>query len=265
MSSEGIPATPGLRIAVLSDIHGNHRALDAVLDEVEREQPDRIVFCGDVASGPFPAETIARLLELEARALFVHGNADRALVSAFDTRLSFNPEEKNPALLVSAWNSRQIDREGRDFLARFENRLVLEVTGLGRTLFCHGSPRSDEEIITRLTPEDHLQKLFAEILEKVLVCGHTHHQFDRRFGSYRAINPGSVGMPYQGKPGAYWALLGPGVKLRRTDYDFERFVEEALASGYPDPAYRDTLLDPPQADTVAGFFEKVAIERGERS
>jgi predicted phosphodiesterase len=264
MVSDANSSSSGLRVAVLSDIHGNIRALDAVLKEIERERPDRIVFCGDAASGPFPSETLARLMELEEQALFVHGNADRALISAFDRQLAFDPEERNPALLVSSWNARQIDQEGRDFLAGFEDFVTLDVAGLGRTYFCHGSPRTDEEIITLLTPEGHLLGLFQEIQQPVLVCGHTHHQFDRRIRRYRVINPGSVGMPYQGRPGAYWALLGPEVVLHRTEYDYERAVGEAIAADYPDPSYRETLLSPPQPQAVAEFFEKVAVERGER-
>lgn len=254
----------GLRVAALSDIHGNIRALNAVLEEVEREKPDRIVVCGDTASGPFPDETLARLMELGERALFVWGNADRALASAFDRQVQFDPVEKEPARYVSAWCAQRIDPEQRDFLSSFNDRVGLEVAGLGDTCFCHGSPRSDEEIITSLTPEDHLLKLLAGLDEKVLVCGHTHHQFDRKAGDYRVVNTGSIGMPYEGKPGAFWATLGPGVDLRRTDYDFERAVEEAQSAGYPDPSYWETLLNPPQAEVVAAFFEKVAAERGER-
>jgi putative phosphoesterase len=265
MASDAVPSLSGLRVAVLSDIHGNIRALEAVLGEVEREQPDRIVVCGDVSAGPFIAETLARLMALESKALFIRGNADRAVVSAYDQGMAFDPEEKNPARLVPSWNARQIDRKGRDFLSRFEDRAFLEVAGLGKTCFCHGSPRSDEEIITRLTPEEHLQKLFDEIGEKTIVCGHTHHQFDRSFAGYRVINPGSIGMPYEGKPGAFWALMGPEIELRRTEYYVEGAVREALASGYPDPSYRDTLLSPPRPEAVAEFFEKVAVDRGERN
>jgi len=161
--------------------------------------------------------------------------------------------------------ARRIDRGQRDFLASFNDRAALEVVGLGRVLFCHGSPRSDEEIIPSLTPPDVLERLLAGLEEHVLVCGHTHHQFDLSTGGYRVINAGSIGMPYEGKPGAYWALLGPGVDLRRTEYDFDRAVEEALETGYPDPSYRDTMLCPPIPEEIAAFFEKVAAGRGERS
>jgi putative phosphoesterase len=252
-----------LRVAALSDIHGNIRALNAVLEEVEREQPDRIVVCGDVAAGPFPGETVDRLMELGERASFIRGNADRELISAYDSRFQFDHQE-NPAQNMSSWSAQHINQRQRDFLASFEDRIVLEVAGIGRVLFCHGSPRSDEEIITSLTPEDILEKLLDGVEEKVVVCGHTHHQFNRKTEKYRVINAGSIGMPYEGKPGAFWALLGPEVDLRRTEYDFERAVEEALSYGYPDPTYQETILTPPKPEEVAAFFENVAAERGER-
>ena len=262
MKFEGIPDLKGLRVAALADMHGNIQALNAVLEEVEREQVDRIVVCGDVATGPFPSDTIARLMELSDQAHFIRGNADRELVSAYDSRLPFNPAEENPARFFSSWSAQQIDQSQRNFLASFEERVVLEVLGLGRVLFCHGSPYSDEQIITMLTPEERLEKILTGVSEKVVVCGHTHHQFDRQAAGYRVINAGSIGMPYEGRAGAYWALLGPEVNLRRTEYDFERAVEQALSAGYPDASYRETLLTPPKPDQVAAFFEQAAAGRG---
>jgi putative phosphoesterase len=258
MKFEGIPDPRGLRVAALADIHGNIQALNAVLEEVEREQVDRIVVCGDVATGPFPSDTIERLMELGDQAYFIRGNADRELISAYDNRLPFNTAEENPARFFSSWSVQQINQSQRNFLASFEERVVLEVLGLGKVLFCHGSPYSDEEIITMLTPEARLEKILAGVNEKVVVCGHTHHQFDRTVAGYRVINAGSIGMPYERKPGAYWALLGPEVRLQRTAYDFERAVEQALSTGYPDASYRETLLTPPKPEQVAAFFEQAA-------
>ena len=258
------PSQRGLRVAALSDIHGNVRALNAVLEEVERDRPDKIVVCGDVAAGPFPGEVLERLMGLGDRAYFVRGNADREVISAYDNRLQNNSEE-DPARIITSWCAQRINQRQRDFLASFEDRVVLEVTGLGNVLFCHGSPRSDEEIITSLTPEASLEKLFAGLDEKIVVCGHTHHQFDRKIDRFRVINAGSIGMPYEGIPGAFWAVLGPGVNLRRTDYDFDGAVEDALSTGYPDPSYQETILTPPKPDEVAAFFENVAAGRGERS
>ena len=109
-----------------------------------------------------------------------------------------------------------------------------------------------------------LEEVQREQPDVIVVCGHTHHQFDRRIGGYRVVNAGSVGMPYEGTPGAFWALLGPDLDLRKTEYDFERAVGEALSTGYPDPAHQGIILNPPKSDEVAAFFEKFAADRGER-
>jgi predicted phosphodiesterase len=95
---------------------------------------------------------------------------------------------------------------------------TVEVDGLGSVLFCHATPRNDEEIFTRDSPEDAWAEALAGVDAGVVVCGHTHVQFDRRIGDIRLVNAGSVGMPYEDAPGAYWALLGPDVELRRTEY-----------------------------------------------
>lgn len=255
-----------MRVAALYDIHGNVAALDAVLAELERELPDGIVVGGDVASGPFPSATLERLMQLSERAHFVRGNADREVVAAYDGRIAFDPEEENPARRGGAWAAQRITRARRDFVATFCERVVLDVDGLGRTLFCHGSPRSDEEMITTLTPESSLRRMLAGVEERVVVCGHTHMQFERVVAGVRVVNAGSVGMAYEGRPGAFWALLGPGVELRRTDYDVERAAEEVRVAGFYDATFADEiLLHPPGPDEVAQYFEQLAAERGERA
>jgi diadenosine tetraphosphatase ApaH/serine/threonine PP2A family protein phosphatase len=142
---------------------------------------------------------------------------------------------------------------------------VLEVDGLGPTLFCHGSPSSDEQIVTRSTPEPALRRLLAGVAERVVVCGHTHVQFDRRLGGTRIVNAGSVGMAYEGRPGAHWALLGPAVDLRRTPYDVEAAAARVRATSFPDVGpFVDDLLHPAGADEASAFFEQLAEKRGER-
>lgn len=255
-------------VAVLNDMHGNLPALEAVLAELEPLAPDCIVIGGDVAAGPFPGETITRLMELAestTTVLFVRGNAEREMVECFD-QLQHDPE---PAVIEAAgadlvWLARQLSPAQRDFLAGFADVAVLDVAGLGVTLFCHGSPRSDEEIITSVTAEERLAGILAEVAEPVIVGGHTHVQFDRRLGRQRIVNAGSVGMPYEGRPGACWALLGPDVQLRRTEYDVPRAAALVEQSGYPDAATfaQRYLLNPPTAAEASAFFERVALERG---
>jgi diadenosine tetraphosphatase ApaH/serine/threonine PP2A family protein phosphatase len=130
------------------------------------------------------------------------------------------------------------------------------------TLFCHGSPRGDTEIITTAIPDARLRDILNGVSEPVVVCGHTHRQFDRRLNGWRVINAGSVGMPYEGRSGAYWALLGPTVELRRTEYDLDEGLKELRAGGFPDvdEMLRESLLEPMNADEVADLFERQATD-----
>jgi putative phosphoesterase len=253
------------RVAAIYDVHGNEPALDAVLAEIEREGVDVIVVGGDVGSGPMPAATLDRLIALGDRARLIHGNADRELVNAFDERrrLEDVADEEDPWVRRAAWNGQQITQRHRDFLDALPEYVRLEIEGLGTTLFCHGSPRSDEEIITPGTTEDRLAEILDGVDADVVVCGHTHMQFDRRHGRTRVVNAGAVGMPYEGRPGAYWVLLGPDVDLRRTEYDFDAAAELVRASGYPEAEQHvsDLFLEQPGRDEVTAFFEEMAERR----
>jgi putative phosphoesterase len=191
-----------VRIAALYDIHGNLPALDAVLAEVDA---DVIVIGGDFVLGPWPAETLERLRALEGDVRFLRGNADREVVAD-------EPGLAPPELMEFA--RARLPADALDFL----RSLPLTVS-LGRTLFCHATPRNDEEIFTRDSPDERWAPALAGVDADVVVCGHTHVQFDRRIGDIRLVNAGSIGMPYEREPGAYWAVLDDGdVELRRTEY-----------------------------------------------
>ena len=220
-------------VAALYDIHGNLPALEAALAAVDSAGADGIVVGGDVALGPMPRETLDRLLALGPRARCIRGNADRVVVDAFDGR---PPARLPPAVLEAIeWTAGQLDRRHRDFLATLPETLAAIVRGLGEVLFCHASPRSDEEIFTAVTPAERLRPMLEGVTQPVVVCGHTHMQFDRSVDGVRLINAGSVGMPY-GRPGAYWLLLGPGVRPMRTEYDLERAAELVRQTSYPQAA-----------------------------
>jgi predicted phosphodiesterase len=240
-----------VRVALLADVHGNAPALEAVLAEVERERPDRIVFLGDLTWGSFPAETLALVRPLGERAVFIRGNADRMLVASYDDRGGDSSERVR-------WMVEQHTREDRDFLAGFVDAASLVVDGLGAVRFCHGSPRSDEELVTEATPDDRMAELLAGVEEDVLVTAHTHVQHDRRVMGKRAVNPGSVGLPYEGKPGAYWAVLGPDVEFRRTPYDLEEHIARMRAKGEPRVGeFVEMLLHPPSRDEAIEHAERV--------
>ena len=244
-------------VAALYDIHGNFPALEAALERVDAAGIASIVVGGDLVLGPMPVETLYRLLALGPRARFIRGNCDRLVVDAFDGR----PPSHLPASVQEAtvWVARQLDRVQRDFLASLPETLTIEVEGIGDVLFCHATPRSDEELFTAITPVGRVRAMLGGVTQPVVVCGHTHMQFDRVIDGIRVINAGSVGMPY-GKPGASWTLLGPGVQLMRTEFDLQRAADLIAGTSYPQAsefAFRH-VLSPPSEQEMLSAFEKVA-------
>jgi putative phosphoesterase len=200
-----------MRVAAIADVHGNAPALEAVLREVDA---DLIVFCGDLTWGPLPAETLDLVRPLNAR--FVRGNAERALV------------ERTVDTPRAEWIRAR--HEGLE-LPAYEDFVVADVDGLGSTRFVHGSPRSDEECVTVETPEERVLEFMRGVDERVVVTAHTHVRYDRHVAGVRLLNPGSVGLPYEGEAGvAFWALLGPDVELRRTEYDLEAALARMRAA-----------------------------------
>jgi putative phosphoesterase len=234
------------KVAVISDVHGNAVALAAVLAELEREQPDLIVSCGDFTWGPLPEETYELGRGMNAR--FVRGNADRAVLE--------NASETEREQWMQAHHSDDM----REFLGTFEEQVVVEVDGLGSVRFCHGSPRSDEECVTPETPEERVREFSTGVDESVIVTGHVHIQFDREVAGIRSVNSGSVGLPYEGRQGAYWALFGPGVEHRRTNYDVDGAVDRYRASGWPGiEQIVEMTVTPPERREVIDHAEKVVF------
>jgi predicted phosphodiesterase len=246
------------QVAALYDIHGNLPALEATLAALDAARVERIVIGGDVVPGPMPRETLDRLLALGPRARFLRGNGDRVVVDAFDGQ----PLTRWPPVIREpiAWTARQLDRHHRDVLASLPETLVVNVEGLGPVLFCHASPRSDEEIITARTPAPRLRPMLEDVTQSVVVCGHTHMQFDRTVDAVRLINAGSVGMPY-GRPGACWLLLGPDVRLMRTEYDLERAAALVQETSYPQAAEFASrhVMTPPTEEEALDLFEPMPL------
>ena len=249
-----------MTIAALYDIHGNLPALNALLEELEEVQPDLIVVGGDIVSGPMPRQTLERLFQLGDRVRSIRGNGDREVVTAFDGK-QLSPRMSEEGREVTRWVAQQLTRPQRDFLAALPEQLVLQIEGLGSVIFCHETTRSDEEIFTPLTPEERLSAIFSGVKQEIVVCGHTHMQFERRVGDLRILNAGSVGMPYADQPGAYWLLLGPqGYEVRRTVYDGEAAAREVRTSGYPQAQEfaEENVLRVPTAAEAADIFEHMA-------
>jgi putative phosphoesterase len=243
-----------VRIAALYDVHGNLPALEAVLAAVDEARADLILVGGDVSAGPFPAESLEALRALGERVRFIRGNADRMLAAG------------GGGGLADAWCARQLSDEQRGFLGALPQTIVLEADEMGPVLFCHGSPRSDEETITLETPLERLRAMLLPVEERVVVCGHTHMQFERRVDLRLVVNPGSVGMPY-GEPGACWALLGPGVDQQHTAYDLEQAAVRIRSSGWPqaEEFAAQNVLTVPTVEEALAFFDKVASTEGENA
>jgi diadenosine tetraphosphatase ApaH/serine/threonine PP2A family protein phosphatase len=243
-----------MRVAALYDIHGNLPALEAVLRDIRDADVDRIVVGGDVGPGPMPRETLACLLELKLPVGFIQGNGEVAVLEhAAGTAAGTLPEQAREAI---RWTAQQLHAEDRRVLARWPKTLSLEIDGLGEVLFCHATPRSHTEIFTRLTSEERLRPAFEGINAPVVVCGHTHMQFDRTAGRIRVMNAGSVGMPF-GQPGAYWLLLATSrLELRHTPYDLQNAADRIRATAYPqaeDFASRNILRPPSEQEMLEAF------------
>jgi predicted phosphodiesterase len=245
-----------MRVAALYDVHGNLPALEAVLEEVDREQPDAIVFGGDIIAGPMPRETLERVRSL-GHAHLIRGNADRI---ALELRGGLRHEGEG----LGDWVGEQLTDEEAEFLGRLPVTITLDVGGLGPTCFCHATPRDDEEIFSERDSDEIVREMLAGTQENTIVCGHTHMQVDRRVGRWRVVNAGSVGLPYERDPGARWALLGPSVELRRTEYDLEdaaRRLRETAGSRSRDSGVIESLLRPPPRDEVLDLFEQLAAQQ----
>ena len=259
-----------MRMAALYDIHGNLPALEAVLEDVRRADVDQIIVGGDILPGPMPRETLELLLGLEIPARFIYGNGELAVlaqIAAKDpstvTYWGTTSGEPLPEPLrdVLRWTGEQLRTEHAPLLHAWPGTLGFELPAIGRVLFCHATPRSETEGFTRLTPEDRLLPVFQGLDGTVVVCGHTHMQFDRMIGAMRVVNAGSVGMPF-GRPGADWLLIGNDIQLRHTSYNLEEAADRVRATRYPqaEEFAAHSILDPPSEDAMLRAFTSISFQ-----
>jgi predicted phosphodiesterase len=236
-------------VAVMSDVHGVLPVLEAVLAQPDVRSADRIVVTGDLASGPQPVEALQALTALGERGVLVRGNADRELVALARGERIEVPDE------ISPWAADQLGPDQVELLAGLPHPVVLDIDGFGPTVFCHGTPRHDDEVVLVDTRLERWAEVFADLPadQRTVVCGHTHMPFVRLVDRRLVVNPGSIGMPY-GRPGGSWALLRDGqVSLRHTDIDVDRAIASIVAaSGYPDRAeWADYFLRARASDAEA--------------
>jgi putative phosphoesterase len=247
-----------MRVAALYDIHGNVPALEAVLKDARESGVTHVVVGGDVVLGPMPRETLACMLTIGISVQFIQGNCDREVLTQMKGLGSAAlPERIRQSV---RWVAEQLDPEHERLLSSWPKTLSLQIPDLGEVLFCHATPRNDTEIFTRLTTESRLLPVFQGVKASLVVCGHTHMQFDRMIGSVRVVNAGSVGMPF-GKPGADWLLLGPDIELRHTSYDLNKAADMIRDTKYPQAQEFATrnVLEAPAEDEILAAFAKAEL------
>ncbi len=233
-----------MRIAIISDIHGNCVALDAVLADIREQSVDQLVCLGDaIQGGAQPAETVARLRALACP--IVMGNADAWLLTGENTGTEPITERQTA---VRAWSLAQLTAEDCDFIRSFQPTISLEVSAEWRLLCFHGSPRSFDDIILPETPDEEAMRLLRPQPGQALAGGHTHRQQIRSLGTALFLNPGSVGVPVSlplsggvmpRTPWAEYAIIGAwddgrvGVEFRRIPYDAAALRHSLETSGKP--------------------------------
>ncbi len=222
-----------IKIAVLSDIHGNLPALQAVLDDLEDFKPDEFIFAGDFTRGPHPDEVIGCLRERNAHMIL--GNDDRNLLGYLNGEM---PDEWRSRKQMGSfrWTARRLSPENLRFLQSLPEQRSIVYTGAGSIRVVHGSPEDPVEPIRPDLDMALLDRYLEQIPETVLVCGHTHRQWSTRRNGKLGLNPGAVAStrigPYAQYARLAWQETGWSVEGRTTPYDVAAlrttFVESGL-------------------------------------
>jgi len=235
-----------VNVLALYDIHGNIDALEAVLADPRAADPDVVLVGGDVVPGPFARATLDRLAALDTR--WVRGNGEREVAEAVDG------PEPDPNDLARVTAKLTLDELGAE-AARPLGELPLTVE-LDGVLYCHATPRSDAEMVTRISAPERYAEVLRGVDRQVVVAGHTHQQHDVMVGTVRFLNAGSVGLPYEGDGAARWLWVADGVpELRRTEYDSLAAGRRMLAA-WPDArSLNASLVEPVEPMVVTEIFE----------
>lgn len=251
-----------MNVLALYDIHGNIDALEAVLADPQAAGADAIVVGGDIVPGAFANECLSLLRGHELPVHWVRGNGEREAAEAAEAAASgpasgtgaesIPPDD--PARLTAAITAKALGAELSSWLGTLPT--TVELDGV---LYCHASPRSDEEMLTRISPAARWAEALANVEHGLVVGGHTHQQDDRVVGTVRFVNAGSVGLPYEGDAAARWAWIQDGTpELRHTTYDGAAAGRRMLAAGWPDQdSIHGGLVDPVDPMFVTKLFEGV--------
>lgn len=238
-----------MKLLALYDIHGNPDALEAVLTDPRATDPDVVVIGGDAVPGPEASATLTRLQALSVPVRWVRGNGEREVADA----VGHDPAADDlTAQHTAAITAGQLGPAR----ARALGELPLTVESDG-VMFCHASPRRDDEMLTRLSSEQRWRDALDGVEAGLIVAGHTHQQDDRIVAGKRFVNAGSVGLPYEGDGDARWLWIENGVPdLRTTAYDAASAGARFLANGWPDEqSVRAALIDRVEPIVVTRIFE----------
>ena len=251
----GIPTwrrLDSVEVLALYDIHGNVDALDAVLADPRAASPDAVVVGGDTVPGAFARETLARLEALTVPTHWIRGNGEREVAEAVGAP---DPAPDDLAAVTAAITAADLGAERARPLG--ELPLTVELDGV---LFCHASPRRDDEMLTRVSSPERWADALAAVTARMVVAGHTHQQDDRMVGEVRFVNAGSIGLPYEGDGAARWLWVDDGVpQLRHTVYDSRGAGARLIAAGWPDErSVGAALVDPVEPGVVTQIFEEIA-------
>jgi putative phosphoesterase len=239
-----------VRIAVLSDIHGNLPALTAVRKAIDAARPDYVAICGDlVFNGPDPAGTLALVKELERAGAFITcGNTDLAVADGdYAAAFPWFPDGPPESYRVAAeWARDQIGDDGVDYLRRLPSERRLRV-GDDLVLFCHASPGSLTDGLGADLDAVVTMERVSGTDARVIACGHTHIPEVREVGWRTIVNDGSAGYVFDGDPTASWALIeiedaAVKAEIHRTSYDVMEAANAVSARGLPGDVYRAATI-----------------------
>ncbi len=233
-----------MRLALISDIHGNFVALQTVLADIERAGVDRIVCLGDVAAnGPQPRAVIETMHDLGCP--IVRGNTDEWFLvpQTFDP----NSEKERRLMAMLNWAMEKFSPADLDFMRAFPPTVQVPLDQ-GATLLCyHGSPQANTHVILATTPDDELARMIGDYRATVMAGGHTHQQMLRRYRDAFVVTVGSVGVPFERgsvvkqdrhPPWSEYAIVDSrdenlAIELRRVPLDVTAVVRAARESGMP--------------------------------
>ena len=242
-----------MNVLALYDIHGNLDALEAVLADAP-DDVEAIVVGGDTVPGAFAAECLTLLRAQTPPVHWLRGNGEREVADAAARSVDRASIASDAiAELTAAQTAGTLDADTAAWLGALPT--TIELDGV---LYCHATPRRDDEMLTRISPDAAWRDALTGVERDLVIGGHTHQQDDRRAGRVRFINAGSVGLPYEGDASARWAWICDGrPQLRRTAYDGAAAGRRMLAAGWPDQRSIDgALIDPVDPMFITRLFEQ---------